>query len=225
MVISDEKHEPTLVWMRAPQQARSQATLDRLLDAAEALLDEGSFDQLSVQAICKRAASSVGAFYTRFADKVALLHVLHERLCEEAKNTARISLQPELWDGVPAAQIIDVMVRFVVTEYAQRRGLRKELVRRNGIDPAFRARSIDVAADTVGRLSVLLAQRLPELGAGHDPLKAAEMCNRLMFGVLDQHAVYADTGPAGIVVAEADLIDAISLALVSYLRATPVRRS
>ena len=214
--------EPTLVWMRAPQQARSQATLDRLLDATEVLLDEGSFDQLSVQAICKQANSSVGAFYTRFADKVALLHVLHERICGEAKQTAATSLDPELWRGVPMENIIDVMVRFVVSEYGGRRGLRKELVRRNGVDDAFRARSIDVAADTVHRLAALMAERQSELGAGHDPLRAAEMCNRLLFGVLDQHAVYADTGPAGIVVDETELVGALRLTLVAYLRASPV---
>lgn len=214
--------EPTLVWMRVPRQARSQATLDRLLDATEVLLDEGSFDQLSVQAICKQANSSVGAFYTRFADKVALLHVLHERICGEAKQTAATSLDPELWRGVPMENIIDVMVRFVVAEYRGRRGLRKELVRRNGVDEAFRTRSIDVAADTVHRLAALIAERRSELGAGHDPLRAAEMCNRLLFGVLDQHAVYADTGPAGIVVGDDELAVALRLTLVSYLRASAV---
>lgn len=50
------------------------------------------------------------------------------------------------------------------------------------------------------------------------------MCNRLLSGVLEQHAVYADTGPAGIVITEAGLIDAVALALVSYVRASPVNR-
>ncbi len=213
--------EPTLVWMRAPQQARSQATLDRLVDAAESLLDEDTFDQLGVQAICKRANSSVGAFYTRFSDKAALLHVLHERICSEAKQTAGVALDPERWRGVPLAQVIDLMVRFVVAEYRDRRGLRMELVRRNGIDPAFRARSIDVAADTVSRLAMLLAERQAELGDGHDPLRAAEMCNRLLFAVLDQHAIYADTGPAGIVVGDDELVASVRLVLLSFLRASP----
>ncbi|HEY1098682.1 MAG TPA: TetR/AcrR family transcriptional regulator [Myxococcota bacterium] len=212
--------EQPLIWMRAPQQARSQATLDRLLDAAESLLDEGTFDQLSVQAICKRASSSVGAFYTRFADKTALLHVLHERLCAEAKSTAAAALAPERWVGVETEQIIGLMVRFLVAEYGQRRGLRRELVRRNGIDLAFRDRSIEVAADTVQRLSVLLAERQAEIGE-HDPLLAAEMCNRLLFGVLDQHAQYADVGPAGIVIDDETLIDNLKAVLLGWLRSKP----
>ena len=210
--------EPTLVWMRAPQQVRSQATLDRLLDAAEALLDEGSFDQLSVQAICKRANSSVGAFYTRFADKVALLHVLHERVCTEAKQTAAVSLDPEQWRGVPIEQIIEQMVGFIVVEYSRRRGLRMEMVRRNGTDPAFRARSIDVAADTVHRLATLLEVCGGPLGA-NEPLLAAEMCNRILFGVLDQHAIYADTGPAGIVIDDDTLAKSLTITLIAWLRA------
>ena len=79
---------PDLVWVRAPQQARSQATLGRLLDATEKLLDDRPFDELAVADICKAASSSVGAFYARFPDKTALLHVLHERLCDEARATA-----------------------------------------------------------------------------------------------------------------------------------------
>src|SRR6185312_6977430 len=43
-----------------PQQARSRVTLTRLLDATEALLDEGGLDAATVPAIAARAGVSVG---------------------------------------------------------------------------------------------------------------------------------------------------------------------
>ena len=67
---------PVLRWVRPPQQARSQETLHRILDAAEVLVAEKSFEDASVSEIVRRANSSVGAFYARFEDKDAVLRVL-----------------------------------------------------------------------------------------------------------------------------------------------------
>src|SRR5688572_27091468 len=65
--------------LRPPKQARSQRTLERLLVAAEALLAERAWDEIGVAELSKAAGTSVGAFYTRFADKDALLDLLAER--------------------------------------------------------------------------------------------------------------------------------------------------
>jgi AcrR family transcriptional regulator len=202
-----------LQWVRAPVQARSRATLDRILDATEKLLEIRTFDQLSVQDICKEAASSVGAFYTRFPDKIALLHLLHERICEEAKATAQLALDVERWRGQNMQDIVAAIVGFMAAEYGQRMGLRRELVRRNGTDDAFRARSVALAALTVGKVAVLLDAH----GSEHnrtDTALAADMLNRLVLGVLDQAAQYRETGPAGTVLS----VDKLSAELVRAAR-------
>ena len=68
---------PVLRWVKPPRQARSQHTLDRLLDAAEALVHEkGGFDDVPIAEIVRRAESSVGSFYSRFPDKDALLQAM-----------------------------------------------------------------------------------------------------------------------------------------------------
>ena len=71
-----------LEWVTPPQQVRTHATLGKLLDAAESLLDEKSWSEISVAEIAAKADSSVGAFYRRFSDKDALLHSIHERFVE-----------------------------------------------------------------------------------------------------------------------------------------------
>lgn len=205
-----------LVWVREPLQARSQATLGRLLDATEVLLEKESFDALSVQSICKEARSSVGAFYTRFQDKTSLLHLLHERICQEARETAQTSLAPERWAGQPLAQVVSSIVGFIVVEYRTRRGVRMEIVRRNGLDDAFRKRSVDVAAFTARCLGKLLDARKDEM-THPAPTLAAEVVHRILFSVLDQHAIYGDGGPAGMSLDDAALTDELSRAMIGYL--------
>lgn len=202
--------------MRQPLQARSQATLARLLDATESLLEHDAFDALSVQAICKEARSSVGAFYTRFPDKTSLLHLLHERWCAEARETATAALHPDRWRDMPLDDVVNAVVAFVVADYRTRRGLRREMVRRNGLDDAFRKRSVDVAAFTAQRLGELLEAKRAEM-THPDPRFAAEVCHRILFAVLDQHAIYGDGGPVGMSLGDDALGEQLALAVVAYL--------
>ncbi len=71
---------------REPRQARSQRTLDALLDAAQQLLADRPFHDINVNEIIARAGSSAGSFYARFPDKQALLHALHDRFNQRGKE-------------------------------------------------------------------------------------------------------------------------------------------
>lgn len=61
---------------RAPQQARSRASLERLLRAATEILDAHGLDGATIPRIAARARLSPGAVYRRFRDKDALLRTL-----------------------------------------------------------------------------------------------------------------------------------------------------
>lgn len=78
--------QPTL---RAPLQARSRATLERIYAATERLLEHRPFQQITVQQIVREARTSVGSFYARFADKDALLPALHGRYDRDFDNRLR----------------------------------------------------------------------------------------------------------------------------------------
>jgi AcrR family transcriptional regulator len=105
---------PALVWVRPPQQARSQLTLSRILDASETLLAEKSWEDAGVAEIARRAGSSVGAFYSRFRDKDALLVALHERFVEEAFATSVAALEETRWTGASICEIVRELVAFQV---------------------------------------------------------------------------------------------------------------
>lgn len=203
----------SLEWVRAPQQARSQDTLARLLDAAEALLEELPWDAITVAALVQRGKSSVGAFYARFPDKDSLLQHLHARRSTEATRTADMALARDRWTGVSLPGLVRALVTFQAREYAEHAGFHREIVRRNSVDPRFRERSSRVAAHTCRLIAALLEEREVK-----DALSAADMVHRLLFSVLDQHVQFFDR-PAGVRAMTADeLVDEIVRACLGYLR-------
>lgn len=107
---------PATTWTRQPRQARSQRTLDALLDAAETLLAERPFHDIAITEIIGRAGSSAGAFYARFPDKEALLHALHERLAVRGNAIGDFLRQaaPRLADTASPAGDARAVARLVI---------------------------------------------------------------------------------------------------------------
>lgn len=79
---------------RVPVQERSRRRFRSILEAAALELDATSYERLSLDAVAKRAGSSVGSVYRYFPDKTslvgALLHSHTDRLSElfDAASTA-----------------------------------------------------------------------------------------------------------------------------------------
>src|SRR4051812_47767739 len=108
--------------LHPPRQARSRATLDRLLAAAEGLLAErGGFERASVADLVRRAKTSVGAFYTRFPDKQALLACFDERFFESGREAWTAFLDPARWAGAG----VETIVAAVVTSLVEKRRANK----------------------------------------------------------------------------------------------------
>src|SRR5690242_21129381 len=101
----------TIPRFRPPQQTRSQETLDRILDAAERVFEEKSFGEATVAEIMTRAGVTVGAFYRRFPDKDALLHLLDDRFFRKMMELREELLDPERWHGATVAEIITEFAR------------------------------------------------------------------------------------------------------------------
>src|SRR3954468_25099297 len=102
---------------RPPQQTRSQETLDRILDAAERVLEEKSFTEATLAEIMERAGVTVGAFYRRFPDKDALLHLLDERFFRQMQERADELLDPDHWRGASVSDIVGEFARTAVEVY------------------------------------------------------------------------------------------------------------
>jgi AcrR family transcriptional regulator len=208
--------KPELQWVRPPRQARSQETLDRILDAAEALVAEKGFEDTPVAEVVRRADSSVGAFYTRFRDKQGLLHALYERYYDEAVATTDAALDPARWRGASLASLIEAVVRFLVEIFRERQGLMRAFVVRNHTHPEFQARQERLSHYVIARLSALVLERRGELSHA-DPERATRFALMLVFSALETMILFGEMRSALLSFSDEDLANELARSTLAYL--------
>jgi AcrR family transcriptional regulator len=110
-----------------PQQARSQETMNKILDAASKILDQKNFDELTVAEVVHEAGTSVGAFYGRFKDKDALLQALDERFFNQFGNEVNNLLNSQDIQNKDLTEAIFIIISFVVDAYSRQKGVLRSL--------------------------------------------------------------------------------------------------
>jgi AcrR family transcriptional regulator len=203
-------------WVRPVHQARSQETLERILEAAEEVVSEKGFDNATVSEIVRRANSSVGAMYARFNDKDSLLVVLHERFCEQALATTEAVLDPARWEGASISEILSTALPFVVHVYQQKRGLLRAFMMRGCSDPQFAERASRVGREISERLIALLMQRRHEI-KHPDPVLAVDFGLRAAFDTLDLTTFYGDIQRSKLTLTIDQLAEEITRMFLCYL--------
>ncbi len=204
-------------WVRPARQQRSQDTLDRLLGAAEELLEHRHFEQLTVQELVRRAKSSVGAFYARFADKESLLAAMYDRHQQEALATVAVMLDPARWQGVSTVALVKTLVGFVCKLYRRKRGLMRALVLHGHAHPDWRyadPRFRD--ANAVGRVGELFAARSAEI-AHSDPRLAGSLGFLMVMATLREKILFGESTASAVRVDDRRLETELVRAYLAYL--------
>jgi AcrR family transcriptional regulator len=207
-------------WVKPTHQARSQETLERLLEAAEEVITERGFDNATVSEIVRRANSSVGAMYARFHDKDSLLVCLHERFCEQALATTESALDPARWEGASIAEIFATTTPFLVETFHQKRGLIRAFIVRGSGSDQFLERASRVSRAVSERLIALLMARRDEI-KHPDPVLAVDFGLRMTFDTLDSETFYADYQRGQIKLTREQLAEELTRAFLSYLGVDP----
>lgn len=199
-----------------PKQARSQRTLERLLDAAEALILEQRLVDVSIPEIVARADSSVGGFYGRFKDKDALLCALEERFLSRVGVVLDEATRPEKWADKSLRETVAGLLEVMVGVYSEAGPLLRVFVARA-------ARSQQVWRDG-RRLRGQAIRRFIELGLRHgveirhpEPAKALELGMQMVFGVLQQKAILGEVRIQQHAVTDAELVEEFTRMILAYL--------
>lgn len=205
-----------------PQQARSEQTLRRLLDAAEALIEEKGAADASIPEIVRRAGSSVGGFYARFRDKDALYRALEERFFREIYQRLDEISSPERWQGASLAEIVRPSVQELVTIFRERAALIRCFLVRAANHAATFEDGIRFRREVGARFAALAAGRRHEI-RHPEPELAVELGVQLAFGLMQQAVVLGEVRAGGRVLGDPELVDEITRNFVSYLdlRRTP----
>lgn len=207
-----------LRWVKPPRQDRSRDTQLRYVEAVQRLLARGlSFAEISVAMLAKEASSSVGAFYSRFRDKDALLHVLQIELNREGSATAAETMRLGKAARIPLEVMIRGFVTLAVGYYQQQQGLRRALLVEMCSNAELRARATELSRETVAGLIDLLTDKFPHALARLPDV--VDMAHRMVYGVLDQKLLFSDGSPTGHPLSDQTLIDELTIGVHAYVTA------
>jgi AcrR family transcriptional regulator len=150
-------------------QERGRNSAERLLGAAEQILESAGLEGATVPAIAARAGMSVGNVYKRFPDKDSLFRAAYERFFAEALAANEFALDPSKWEGIPTREVLSTLVMGMIEGYRSRRALIRALLiyaRTHG-DAEFRAHAEDLRFRALGLFERLLRDRRADIGHPH----------------------------------------------------------
>lgn len=107
--------ESTALLRHEPVQARSNARLTALLDAASATIDKVGYERLTTAMVAERAGASIGTVYRYFPDRIAVLQGVAARASEKFVNdldSSVLSQDHENWWAITDAVIDSFVVAF-----------------------------------------------------------------------------------------------------------------
>lgn len=102
----------------APQQKRSQATLERLLKATIEALDEHGLEGAVIPRIAALAGVAPASVYRRFANKDALMRAALLHVLEASREANRLGL-PAMLQGPTLAASVDALIGLMFAQYRQ----------------------------------------------------------------------------------------------------------
>lgn len=200
---------------KEPQQARSAATLARVLRAAEEIASSVGLEEMTITGVAERAEVSVGTIYRRFEDKEQLINALTERMLDRREEYMAEQLraaQPSL------SGVMDAYAHALLRSFAENGNLFPELLRARGTKPPDRGgRTIT----EIHRLLLEAATPYADQIRRSDPQGALDTAARAILGACFHNSVRPD--PATGEAARRRYADELSDMAIAYLL-TPDRR-
>lgn len=206
-----------------PKQARSERTLQRLLDAAEVLIEEKGHAAVSIPEIARRARSSVGGFYARFRDKNELLRALEERHFIEVWQRLEAVADARRWENASTTDIVQAAVALLVGITRERRRLIAAFLVSAIQDAAIREGGLRFRRRVEERIRALLLPRRAEMNHP-DPALAIDLAVQTAFALMNQHVLIEKTEAAGRPVSDDDLRRELTTMFLRYVGIDPARR-
>ena len=179
-------------------QERGRKAVERLLGAAEKILETRGLGAATVPVIAAAAGMSVGNVYKRFPDKDSLLRAVYQQFFAEALAANEFALDPAKWKDIPTTEVLSTLVTGMIEGYRSRRALVRALLvyaQTHG-DAEFRAHAKDIRLQTLGLFERLLRDRRAEIGHPQ-PERAIKFVVTLLAYALENAVMSEGGGIAG----------------------------
>ena len=164
---------------RAPLQARSRQTMERLLTATLAVIEEKGLAGVTIPGVAASAGLSPGSVYRRFDDKEAMIRIAFLRFLEWSRETNQASLGSDRLQALTLDEALLALSRGLVAQYRGRTGLLKALDQYLEVqgDSAFRERAVSI-------IEANLRLVIDALRPFHDRIAAADPERAITFALL-----------------------------------------
>jgi len=200
-----------------PRRKPAHETLEKILAAAEEQLREQELDAFTIQSVLQRTGLSVGAFYSRFPDKTALLHALQERVHKRVDTKILSELAALTAETRSLEQAVDggfgILIRHVLSE----RNLFRAFMMTSVFDPVMREKGEQFNWERKRALAALLAPHL-KAAVGSDRDLAIDTAYAIYSSTMRGRLVYYASAAGQFGVSETTLFDGLKRSLTLFLR-------
>lgn len=205
--------------IRAPAQARSRVTMNRVYRSLGELLKAKSFDRITMAELATHADAAIGSIYARFQDKNAVLIGLHAHIADDAMKCLIENTEPATWAGMENEEMVFQILRRIVRFYTRHSHVLRATVLADV--PQLYSTNVTVWQVAIERLVTLLADRFPR--ADQNSLeKDVRLAVRIVTAVMHQSFILRDVSVLRGRTSEKDLSEQLSRVCLSlFLSAGP----
>lgn len=179
--------------LRPARQQRSRKSLERIIAALDELIEEKTFEDITVTEVCKRAKVAVGTFYDRVGNKDALLEHLRARLYVDIVEQVESLFAPERFVDLSLRETLAINAQEMVALHGTRQGAMRAII--------VEARRSAAFADHARTLNRVLMERVtaPWLAKREQLRPGGEALVRSAFlmaaGFLREAMIWSDLWP------------------------------
>ncbi|MFB9467202.1 TetR/AcrR family transcriptional regulator [Streptomyces cinereospinus] len=183
--MTDEPNRPAPY--REPRQARSTATLARVLRAAEDIASSDGLEEMTITGVAERAGVAVGTIYRRFEGREQLIAALTDRMLQRREEYVAAQLR----DAEPSLSgVMDAYAHALLRSFSDSNSLFTELLR------ARESSALDRGARTITEIHRLLLDAAAPYAheiRRSDPAAALDTAARALLGACFHNSLRPDS--------------------------------
>ncbi len=204
--------------MRPAQQLRSRKLIVEFFNEALALLKDVDFDGLSIDTLCERTSSTIGAFYSRFENKEAFVDALQLILVRATRQRIEADYATNAAPTDSLESFIGWIVKGAISWYRRNEGVIRASLRRTNKEADTWIPMRDLVGVQAAHALPYIMRLLPSDAAANGAEERVRFAFQMLFGTMN-NMVLINPGPFGIHDPETPRMLASSIA--QFIRSTP----